>query len=215
MSTKGTILQNNKIRWGGAALMVNGLLFAMAQLVHPQDVDPNALLHPWWSPIHVLVAVAFAAGAFGVVQLGKAQADKSGRLGKIAVGIALFGAIMSAIASFVEVVLPSLVAAQPGPKSMTAMLDPSGPVPWALPIFLLTLVGFLFGYILMGIAIMRAGVLPRLAGLVLIISTLAHFTPIHIVKATSGVVFGLTLIWLGFALWSGNRQPVASPETAR
>ncbi|MBI3959293.1 MAG: hypothetical protein HY328_10835 [Chloroflexi bacterium] len=200
------MLQSNFIRWSGAALLVNGALFAIAQFVHPEDADPNALLHPLWSPLHFVVAVAFAIGAFGVVGLGRAQAGQAGRLGKVAVGVALFGAIISSIAAFVEVVLPSLVATHPGPKSMTAMLDPSGPVAWVLPIFLLTLVGFLFGYVLLGIAVMRAGVLPRLAGLVLTVSTIAHFAPIHLVKATSGVAFGLALMWLGFALWSRNSE---------
>lgn len=212
MATNGVTLPNNNISWGGLALIVNGALFALAQLIHPEDADPNALLHPLWSPLHLLVAVAFAVGAFGVIQLGRAQARAAGRLGKIAVGVALFGAIISTIASLVEVALPALLAAQAGPKSMTAMFDPAGPVPWALPIFLLTLVGFLFGYILLGMAIMRAGVLPRLAGLVLIISTLVHFAPVHIIKATSGIVFGLALIWLGYALWAGNRQLVEGLE---
>lgn len=195
----------------GLALIANGAIFAVAQIFHPPDADPAALAHPLWSPLHLAVAIAFGIGIIGVQGLGRPEVAGAGRLGKAAMALGLFGAAISALASLVEVVLPSMVA---GPQSLTTLLDPAGPLPWVLPIFLLTLVGFLLGYGLLGIALARAGVLPRLAGVALAATTLVHLAaPTPLMKSASGVAFGVALIWLGVALMQW-RSMAASLQAA-
>jgi len=61
---------------------------------------------------------------------------------------------------------------------------------------------------------MRAGVLPRWAGLLLIIGVafqMAEGSPIdqtllHVILTIGRVAFGLGLAWMGYALWSEKRE---------
>ncbi len=73
---------------------------------------------------------------------------------------------------------------------------------------------FGLGYILFGVATMRAGVLPRWSGLLLIIGvafSMAEGSPFgrtlsHVIVTIGHVVFGLGLAWMGYALWSEQRE---------
>jgi hypothetical protein len=86
----------------------------------------------------------------------------------------------------------------------------------------------LVGSIALGVATMRAGVLPRWAGLLLIVSGVAGLLVIaplpalvrNILAAISSLAFFLGLAWIGYALWSEPQQrveeaqvPVAQPPT--
>jgi Na+/H+-translocating membrane pyrophosphatase len=85
----------------------------------------------------------------------------------------------------------------------------------------LGLVGFGLGYVLFGIATMRAGVLPRWSGLLLRIrvvlfmfaevtretALLSGTLPYAIGTAGQGVV-ALSLMWMGYALFLEKREPV-------
>jgi hypothetical protein len=69
---------------------------------------------------------------------------------------------------------------------------------------------FSVGYVLLGIAIIRAGVLPRCAGILLAVGGLivAFPPPIGIpaVLAVGHALFGLGLAWSGYTLWNGAEQ---------
>jgi hypothetical protein len=59
-----------------------------------------------------------------------------------------------------------------------------------------------------GVAIIRAGILPKwAAGLAIIGSVPVGLTPVVplLVAKTGAVVFGLGYVWLGYALWSEKR----------
>jgi hypothetical protein len=75
---------------------------------------------------------------------------------------------------------------------------------------LLVVLGFSLGYILFGVATMRAGVLPRWSGLLLIVGVslfmiseapLFDRTLSHLIVTVGDGVFGLGLAWMGYALW--------------
>ena len=69
---------------------------------------------------------------------------------------------------------------------------------------------FSIGYILPGVAIGRAGVLPRGAGTLLAIGgpVVAFSPPIGVpaVLIVGHALFGLGLVWAGYALWSGTEK---------
>jgi hypothetical protein len=81
---------------------------------------------------------------------------------------------------------------------------------WELIVAILV---FSFGYISLGFAIARAGVLPRGAGILLAFGgPVVAFAPpigVQVVIALGHALFGLGLMWLGYALWSttGREQP--------
>ena len=66
---------------------------------------------------------------------------------------------------------------------------------------------FSIGYTLLGSAIVRAGVLPRGAGILLAVGgPIVAFSPpigVQAVLVVGHVLFGCGLVWLGNALWTG------------
>jgi hypothetical protein len=69
---------------------------------------------------------------------------------------------------------------------------------------------FSVGYILLGVAIFRAGVLPRGAGVLLAVGgPIVAFSPpigVFAVFVVGHALFGLGLVWLGYTLWT-EREP--------
>ena len=69
---------------------------------------------------------------------------------------------------------------------------------------------FSIGYILVGVAAARAGVLPRGAGILLALGApLVAFSPpigVQAVIIVGHTLFGVGLAWLGYALWA-EREP--------
>ena len=89
----------------------------------------------------------------------------------------------------------------------------------ALPA-LYALVGILYllGGLLLGIATLRAGILPRgAAGLLAVTATLtpaAVLLPHHI-QRLAAVPMGVALAWLGYALWAERRAPASEASPGR
>jgi hypothetical protein len=69
------------IRWGGAALVIGGLIQIVVGFLHPDDNVPGSLLNPIFVTVHLIAAVGFIAMAFGLVGLYLRQAEAGGRLG--------------------------------------------------------------------------------------------------------------------------------------
>ena len=69
---------------------------------------------------------------------------------------------------------------------------------------------FSIGYVLLGVAISRAGVLPRGAGILLAVGgpVVAFSLPIGVlaVLIVGHALFGLGLTWSGHALWTGAER---------
>jgi drug/metabolite transporter (DMT)-like permease len=69
---------------------------------------------------------------------------------------------------------------------------------------------FSVGYVLLGAAIARAGVLPRGAGILLAVGgpVVAFSPPIEVpaVLIVAHALFGLGLVWSGYALWTGTER---------
>jgi hypothetical protein len=84
---------------------------------------------------------------------------------------------------------------------------------------LVVVLGYILGYILFGIATMRAGVLPRWSGLLLIIGSvmflISEAVPLnaslsHLIVTIGDITFGAGFVWMGFALWSEKREFISS-----
>ncbi len=81
---------------------------------------------------------------------------------------------------------------------------------------LVIVLGFVLGYVLFGVATMRAGVLPRWSGLLLIIGSalfmISEALPwddslSHLIVTIGDVIFGIGFVWMGYALCSEKREP--------
>jgi hypothetical protein len=202
------------IRWSGGALLLAGALIT-AHLFHPDGADPNAMLDPAWSPVHILLGAGFIVSLLGLIGLHARQANEAGRLG--AVGFALVfvstATVGGSILSDEGFILPAIAR----DDAAGTLLDPSGPIfggPFGL-VFLSASIAFALGAILLGIATIRAGVLPRWAGVLLLAGgPLVPFAPPlpQVVGNVGGLLLGLGYVWLGYAVWSESAARSAQPE---
>ena len=196
----------NLIHISGVALLIGAALWILASVFHPNNHNPNALVDPYWTRIQIALIFYYALSVLGVVGLYLRLGEQSGLLGLIGFVLALLGSAFT-VATSVDFayVLPMVAKQTTPPKSLNDIMKPGGPAPWALPLSGAYLLFFVPGYILLGIATLTTGVLPSLAGWLLIIGIIASVvgvfgSAIFIVRRIGGVVFGIGLAWLGFAL---------------
>jgi len=149
----------------------------------------------------------------GLIGLYVRQMDRMAWLGLVGfvlafIGTAFAGAIQFMVATVIPVVAEKAAAIFPQVRK---------PPTFAVPLLAL---GFGLGYVLFGIASMRAGVLPRWSGLLLSIGVLLFILAEvsreaslfsgalpHVIGDSGAAVFGLGLAWMGYALWSEKHGP--------
>jgi hypothetical protein len=181
-----------------------GALYALGAFLHPVGEDLAAVTSSNWVPAHVVYWISVILMQFGLVGLYARQAKETGLFGLASFVLAFIGtSIVASIMVITSTVIP-LLATQT-PAILTAAMRPP-----TLALFMFAM-GFGLGYILFGLAIMRAGVLPRWSGLLLIVGILLFavseaqlFDPTlsHVMVTVGDVIFGLGLAWAGYALWS-------------
>jgi hypothetical protein len=192
------------IRLSGLATLFAGVLYAFGALLHPVGEDLVSVNNPSWVPSHLVYWVSAMLMLFGLVGLYAHQAVEAGWLGLVGFLLALAGtAFAGSIFFMASTVLPLVAAGSP------SVFDQVMPPP-AFAVVVLG-VGFVLGYLLFGIATIRAGVFPRWSGSLLIIGVLLFTISemslfdsgiSHLVATLGDVIFGIGLAWMGYALWS-------------
>jgi hypothetical protein len=206
----------NLIRWSGLISVLASVLYAVGALLHPVGESLAAINSPNWVPAHLVYWVSVLLMHLGLVGLYARQAGQTGRLGLVGFVLAFIGtALVGSILVFASTILP-LIAAE-----AQAIFDRAArPPDFLLPVFIL---GFGLGWILVGVVTMRAGVLPRWSGLLLIIGVtlfmISEAAPLeatlaHTLVTVGDIIFGLGLVWIGYALWSEQREPVKYGQSA-
>lgn len=206
----------NLIRWSGLISVIAGMLFAVAALIHPAGEDLAAYSSPNWVTAHLLGWVSVMLMQLGLVGLYARQMERMAWLGLVGFVLAFIGtAFAGAIQFMVATVIPVVAA-----KATAIFPRVRRPPTFAVPLLAL---GFGLGYVLFGIATIRAGVLPRWSGLLLSIgvllfmfaevsreaSLLSGMLP-HVIGDSGAAVLGLGLAWMGYALWSEKRGPAGA-----
>lgn len=209
------------LKMAAAAAIVAGLLFVVVQPIHPSDTLASATTDQW-AIVHYATLAMTILFVVGITGIYLRQVEETGWLGfagfvTLTLGLLITGAMVF-IESFVEPVLaqrdPDYVVALLGLVSGAETQVDLGALP-----MLWSISGVLFplGCLLFGLAVMRARVLPRLAGAVF-----AFGLPIAVVVVSllpydlhrlGAVPVGIGLAWLGFALW-GNVRPGPARQPA-
>jgi hypothetical protein len=199
----------NLIRRSGLISILAGALYALGAILHPAGEDIAAYTSPNWVTAHLVYWVSAILMLFGLIGLYARQVEKTGWLGLVGFVLAFIGtAFVGGIFFMVSTVTPIIA------KEMPALFDQTA-TPSTATVLVIVL-GFSLGYILFGIATMRAKVLPRWSGLLLIIGVsffmiseapLFDRTLSHLIVTVGDVVFGLGLAWMGYALWLEKREP--------
>jgi hypothetical protein len=206
---------SNIIRLAGLAAMGSGILFIAIQVIHPIDLL-SSVTTARWAIVHYIAIAMCLLGLFGVTGIYARQVEETGWLGLAGYLLLSFFYALTLAFQFVEALI-SPVLAKVSPEYVEGFLgvasgNATGFDMGTLPMVytLVGLVGYLLGGLLFGIAIFRAGVLPRWAGGLLAFAVLlplvtAPLIP-HPYDRILAVPMALALVWLGYALWSEQRE---------
>ncbi|GAK41562.1 hypothetical protein PUW24_07005 [Paenibacillus urinalis] len=195
-------------RVAGLSAVVAGLLYIVIQFIHPPD-DLSSVNSSSWVMVACLTLVMSLSSLIGMTGVYMRQVKEAGWLGLI--GILLFGLfwLISFAFSFIEAFVMPLLTADAGTfvEGMLGIFDGTESTAH-LGIFpaLAGLAGgmYILGGLLLGIAIFRARVLPRMAGILLACAsaaTLATSIIPHPLDRMMALPMGVALIWLGYALY--------------
>ena len=181
------------LRQTGLLAMAAGVSTFLAPILHPDDPQNAA-----WVPVHLLSFATLIVVLLVLVGIFVRQLPRSGRLG-----------LTGFLAAFVGT---SMMLMEGREHLFSHDFGQGTPVGlWQL---ITTSLVFSVGYILLGVAVYRAGVLPRGAGALLAVGgpIVAFSPPIGIlaVLIVGHTLFGAGLAWLGYALWSGTE---AAPQS--
>lgn len=194
------------IRWSGLANMSAGLLTAVFWWIHPGLEDPSNALKPLWMGSYMLFVALIILFMWGLTGLYLRQSEPAGLLGLVGY---LLGFIASAFfvgaGAFDAFVTPALRT------GATAMLEPDGPLmAGALgKYFMVTGLSYATGYVLFGIATLRAGVFPKwMAALMILSVPVLGLSPLMppLARIVGCAVFGAANIGLGYENWSGGAR---------
>jgi len=195
-------------RLGGLAALAGGVLIVITGLVglialDYEDFDETALTGAYAvTSLLYLLAVILVLG--GLVGLYARQLEAAGSLGVFGFLLAFFGmALLVGAVWFQAIAAPTLALAVPGFFED----DPAGWLGWGMG---LAYVLAALGWLVFGLATLRAHVYPRWAAILLIVGAVLLGLPVPGLE----IVFAVAIAWLGFVLFTG-RAAAQRPLRAR
>ena len=200
------------IRSSGLAAVLAGLMFVVIQPLHPADALASVSTDAW-AIIHYATLVMLLLFVVGITGMYARQVQRLGWLGLAGFVALSLGLLLTAAGAVIEVfVAPLLVESQPefvhGFLGMV-MGHPTGADLGAIPmLWSAASAGFLGGTLLFGAANFRAGILSRWASAIFTVGLFAS-APVAALLNTprvAAVPIGIGLAWMGYSLWSEQRQ---------
>ncbi|TFC86643.1 hypothetical protein E3T28_03835 [Cryobacterium sinapicolor] len=205
-------------RGAAVAAALAGLAYIVIQFIHPADAVAS-LSTQRWVVVHILSFSEAVLALVGITGIYLRQVRQFGILGLI--GYLMFGFffILQSAFNFAEAFIAPLFVSDAPQISMDfvglfgryAAVTDLGPLAALPQVGALLYIG---GALLFGIAVIRARLLSRGAGILLIAAAAA--TPIagallpHALERMAAVPMGLALVWLGFSLFSDQRLNTAA-----
>jgi hypothetical protein len=191
------------IRWGGLAALIASIVsiaieIALLATIRNQAYSTAALSGEWFI-LYTLRLIATILLMLGLVAIFARQSQKMGTFGVVAFVIASIGTMLvSGFAWALTFTFPAMAEAVPAFLDAHAAAPSIGVV---LTLFLVTI-----GWLLFGIACLRAKVLPTGAAWVVIIGSFLALV-LNMMKAPlSWLVFDVGVIWMGWWLWKERLQ---------
>lgn len=190
----------------GLAGFVSGVLLILLEIAflgafgdQPERVAAATSI---WLILLSLSLLSAYLGLLALMGLYSRQAEESGRLGLTGFLLGSLGAMMNSGYLWAGAfIVPALTSAAPGFLDQVEAGPPETPGIVAAG-FISTFVLLTFGWIVFGVASLRANVLPKaaiwLAMLGALLSLVSRFTGIPL----GSVLFGLGLAWLGWWIWT-------------
>jgi hypothetical protein len=156
---------------------------------------------PLWLPAQALHILAALLTLFGIFGLYAVQREKIGVLGLVGFVLATIGTVLFFADGLIALAIyPALADAAPDLLSASGAMN-SGIV---LVAFIIMAATAMIGYIVFAAAILRAGVLPRVAALLFLLGGVLFNLPpgpvSMIVLTTGGIVWAVGSVWLSLKL---------------
>ena len=191
------MLSSSFIRVGGVAALASALLAVLSLVLYLIVVGGDRISEAATSAAFFLPSgaqlLAMVLLLVGLVALYVRQAEMFGPLGMTGFLLALLGTTLAAGASWSQVfVVPSLAEAAPSIAD-----EGQGSV---LAGFLLSFLLFGVGWILFGMAMLRTGLFPRWAVILLIVGAVISILPLP----SRALILQIAVAYLGFALLTGR-----------
>lgn len=193
-------MSSSLIRWAGLAALLSSVLSVMGDLLRLfVDVEsPQTATTVSYAGVFWLYLLGGALLLLGLVGIYVVQSQASGVLGLVGFLAAFFGTVLLEGALWFELFITPSLAAQ-APELVEAELGLAG--------FLLVFGFGAVGWVLFGVATLRARVYPRWAAVLLIVGGVAAFVPVPL----SGVIFSVAVAWLGYILFAGSDVSAEPP----
>ncbi len=192
-------MSSNTVRWGGLAALLGGALFVVSALLiasMPRGcIGDECATRPMRDAgvaggLLMLALLLVVVGMAGLVVRTR-NAGRFGALGKAGAVLGAVGAALPVIGSLIQGVL----------------FEGDYPL---MPYFVIPgVLALVVGFVLLGLAVLRARVLPRWAAALLVIGSLAMlgFNDQN-AQALMAIPFGIAWMAVGYVLWSGKGEPV-------
>ncbi|GER22933.1 hypothetical protein NCCP1664_14290 [Zafaria cholistanensis] len=213
-----SITTSTLTRGAAVAAALAGLAYIVIQFIHPADVAAS-LATQQWKTVHALSFLEAVLALIGITGIYLRQVGPFGILGLA--GYLMFGFffILQSSFTFAEAFIAPLFVAEAPQVSVdiVGLFGRNAPVTDLGPLSALPQLGGLLyvgGALLFGIAVIRARLLSRGAGILLVAA--AALTPVagallpHALERMAAVPMGLALVWLGYSLWSDQRRNTAA-----
>ena len=208
-------------RAAAVALAIAGVIFILIQPLHPHE-DVASITTSTWVIVHILSLTMAVLGLAGITAVYLIQVTRFGILGLLGYLVFSLFFITQAAVNFAEAfILPLSAAGSPKLTEDVASLFVTGYV-LQTDVGPLAIVGsigavlYLGGGVLFGIAVLRANVLPRWTGILLIAAALASLSAAilpHELARYAAVPMGIALAALGVTLLAKRRDTaIASGE---
>lgn len=203
----------NLIRWSGLALVVGGVgiaLFLITLYPLGNFLAPEAFTTSQSVLAHTFHWIGATFALLGLVGWHVKQRSQAGITGLIGFILAFIGTTLTLVGGVsAGYIFPVLATEAPH------AFDPQGPLfasANAIPFFI-GFATFMLGYVLLGIATIRARILPRWgAVLVMLGAILFNLPPQPIgpfptfVTLLGAILFGAGAVWIGYTLWSSKSE---------
>ena len=193
------------IRWSGLATVLAGVLFLIVEFLELFALDLENLgaqaatgTFAFWAGLFLLTTVLLLLGLVGLYFY---QSEAAGVLGLAGFLVAFLGTVLAAGASW------ALLFAVPLAPEVLG-------TPWLFLSFLI----FTVGWLLFGVATLRARVFPRATAVLLMVGAVLLLIPLmgwanpYIMRH---LVLSVAVAWLGFDLFTGRVAQPERPEHVR
>ncbi len=199
-------MSSSTVRWGGLAAMLGGALSVVVAVViasMPRGCIGDECAYRQMrgagiaGALLMLALLLMMVGAAGLVIRAR-NAGRFGKLGKAGAVVGAVGVALPVVGSLVQGIL----------------YDGDYPL---MPYFVIPgVLALVVGFALLGIAVLRARVLPRWVAALLVLGSLAMlgFNDQN-AQALMAIPFGIAWISVGYALWSGKGEVIQQPARVR